>query len=57
MAKNEVKETKEPTNSKKNHYHNPTEAWWGKLVVWLLLLGMVGAIIIGFIVAITSGNA
>ncbi len=54
MAKNEIKEA---PKSKKNHYHNPTEAWWGKLVVWLLLLGMVGAIIIGFIVAITSGNA
>ncbi|MFA5471058.1 MAG: hypothetical protein WCZ00_06075 [Acholeplasmataceae bacterium] len=57
MAKNEIKVTKESTKPTKNHYHNPTEAWWGKVVVWLLLLGMVGAIIIGFIVAITSGNA
>ena len=54
MAKNE---TNPMTKPKKNHYQNPTEAWWGKAVVWLLLLGMVGAIIIGFIVAITSGNA
>jgi hypothetical protein len=54
MAKKEINET---VKSKKNHYHNPTEAWWGKAVVWLLLLGMVGAIIIGFIVAVLGGNA
>ena len=54
MAKNETNQTSKPV---KNHYHNPTEKWWGKVVVWLLLVGMVGAIIIGFIVAIISGNA
>lgn len=53
MAKKEMK----TTGTTKNHYHNPTEQWWGKLVVWLLLLGMVGAIIIGFIVAVIGGTA
>ncbi len=54
MAKKEITETAKP---KKNHYHNPTESWWGKAVVWLLLLGMVGAIIIGFVLAVIDGNA
>ncbi len=53
MAKNEIKETVKPA---KKHYHNPEESWWGKLIVWILLLGMVGAIIIGFIVAVVGGN-
>ena len=54
MAKIEEKQTATP---KKKHYQNPSETWWGKVVVWLLLLGMVGAIIIGFILSVTSGNA
>ena len=52
MAKNEVKKVE----SKKNHYHNPTEKWWGKLVVWIILFGMVGGIIFGFILAIINGQ-
>ncbi|MBE0700815.1 MAG: hypothetical protein IH571_03925 [Acholeplasmataceae bacterium] len=45
------------TNVEKKHYKNPTEAWWGKLVVWILVFGMVGAVILSFVLAIIQGNA
>ena len=54
MAKNNAKHSETP---KKQHYLNPLETWWGKVIIWVLLMGMVGAIIIGFIVSIISGNA
>jgi cytochrome b561 len=54
MAKTEEKQT---TTPKKNHYKNPTETWWGKAVVWVLFFGMVGLILVGFILSIINGNA
>lgn len=53
MAKRKVKES--PTPAKK-HYQNPSESWWGKAIVWILLIGMVGAIIVGFIFAVVGGQ-
>ena len=56
--KSAKKKTEAVTNHpNQNHYHNPTETWWGKLVVWLLLMGMVGLIILGLVLAIISGSA
>ena len=53
-----VKKTNDATNHpNQNHYHNPTDTWWGKLVVWVLLMGMVGLIILGLVLAIISGTA
>ncbi len=37
--------------------HNPLQTWWGKAVVWIMLIGMVGGIIFAFIFALISGNA
>lgn len=34
------------------NYKNPVESFWGKLVIWILLFGMVGMIIVGTIWAI-----
>jgi len=39
------------------HYHNPTETWWGKIIVWILIFGMVGLIILSFVLAVISGTA
>lgn len=39
------------------HYHNPTETWWGQLIVWILLFGMVGLIILSFVLAVIEGTA
>lgn len=56
--KTDSKKKNVPTNHpNQNHYHNPTETWWGKLVVWVLLMGMVGLIILGLVLAIISGTA
>lgn len=45
------------TQQKESHYKMPYETLWGKIVLWLLLFGMVGGVIISFIVAIVSGQA
>jgi hypothetical protein len=41
----------------KKPYKNPTETWWGKIIVWLLVFGMVGGIILSFILSIINNNA
>lgn len=61
MAKNNA-------NKKANHphhehdgkdrtLHNPLQTWWGKLMIWVMLIGMVGGIIFAFIFALISGTA
>lgn len=52
MAKKKVN----PTVTQKKHYQNPAEKWWGKLVVWLIIVGMVGGIVFGFVLSIINGN-
>ncbi len=54
MAKNVTKPVKD---EKKKHYVNPTETWWGKAVVWIIVFGMVGLIILSFILVLIGGNA
>jgi hypothetical protein len=49
VRKTQVNETK--------HYKMPTETWWGKLLIWLLFFGMVGGVILSFIVALINGQA
>lgn len=41
----------------KKPYKNPTETWWGKIIVWLLVFGMVGGVILSFILSLINGNA
>ena len=43
------KNTKEIKN-----YRNPIETVWGKVIVWALLIGMVGTVIIGLIIALIN---
>jgi hypothetical protein len=57
MAKKEtVVQNKKEVVSKK-HFVNPTDTWWGKAVVWFIIFGMVGLVILGFVLAIAQGNA
>ncbi len=41
----------------KKPYKNPTETWWGKLIVWIIIFGMVGLVILSFVLALLTGNA
>ncbi|MCK9235331.1 MAG: hypothetical protein WC225_05700 [Acholeplasmataceae bacterium] len=41
----------------RKHFKNPTDSWWGKVIIWILIFGMVGAVIVGFILSIVNGNA
>jgi len=59
-AKSTTKKTVEATpdkNAVKKHFQTPTETWWGKLIVWIIMFGMVGLIILSFILAILKGTA
>jgi hypothetical protein len=51
------KETTPVKVEKKKHFTTPTDTWWGKLIVWVIVFGMVGLILLAFIFAIVSGNA
>lgn len=48
--------TTKPTNTGE-HYKMPHETLWGKIVLWLILIGMVGGILVSFIVALIGGQA
>lgn len=39
------------------HYTPPTETWWGKLIVWVILFGMVGLVVLALVLAIVNGTA
>ena len=41
----------------KKHYTNPTDTWWGKAIVWIIIFGMVGLIVLSFVLSIVLGNA
>lgn len=51
------KSTQQTNHPDQKHYKTPTETWWGKLIVWIILFGMVGLIILSLVVAIISGNS
>ena len=54
MAQKKEKQTKAV---EKKGYVNPTETWWGKAIVWIIVFGMVGLVILTLLVAILGGNA
>jgi hypothetical protein len=55
MAKNTKLTNNQP--EEKQHYKMPFETWWGKILIWTLFVGMVGGVLLSFIVAIISGQA
>jgi len=58
-VKDMAKNTKLTNNQseEKQHYKMPFETWWGKILIWTLFVGMVGGVLLSFIVAIISGQA
>lgn len=40
--------------AKDSSYKNPNDTWWGKLILWVLLIGFAALIIVGAIVAIIN---
>ncbi|MFH0766505.1 MAG: hypothetical protein ABH890_02425 [Bacillota bacterium] len=50
-------QTPEDKTAIKKHFQTPTETWWGKLIVWIIMFGMVGLIILSFVLAILKGTA
>lgn len=57
MSKNDKKVNKNlKQNNKekveKRDYKNPVESAWGKIIIWVLIFGMAGLVLIGSIVTI-----
>ncbi|MBN2300561.1 MAG: hypothetical protein JXC31_05185 [Acholeplasmataceae bacterium] len=52
-----VSEENQGVSKSKKHFQTPTETWWGKLIVWIIMFGMVGLIILSFILAVLEGTA
>ncbi len=61
MAKNDSKkkinQEHHTHDGKDRTLHNPLQTWWGKAVVWIMLIGMLGGILFAFIFALISGTA
>lgn len=55
MAKNTKLTNNQP--EEKKQYKMPFETWWGKILIWTLFAGMVGSVLLSFIVALISGQA
>jgi hypothetical protein len=56
--KNKVKQNKKlETKSNKVSYKNPSDTVWGKIVLWALIFGMAGSVIVGLILALINSNA
>ncbi len=50
-------EESQTTLQEKKHFKTPTDTWWGKIIVWVIMFGMVGLIILSFILAVLKGTA
>jgi len=57
VSKTAKKTTTIEKDETKKHFQTPTETWWGKLIVWIIMFGMVGLILLSFILAILKGTA
>lgn len=52
--KNVKKNKQVVTKNEKPDYKNPIDSIWGKVLVWILLFGMFGLVVITAIVAIVQ---
>lgn len=53
------KKTSKPKNDKKKpldkiNYKNPADTKLGKIIIWMILFAMVGAVIIGLVIALLN---
>ncbi|WP_157868349.1 hypothetical protein [Acholeplasma palmae] len=53
--------SKKPTVSKNKEnqveekvYKSPTETWWGKTIIWLLIIGTIALIFVSAIIALIN---
>jgi len=53
VSKNKSNKPKQKIE-KKPSYKNPIDTIWGKTLVWILIIAMLGAIVIGAIYALLS---
>ncbi len=59
-SKPKAKKTNQPAKTGKirsTSYKNPSETVWGKIILWLIIFGMAGLIIVSLILAIISSTA
>ncbi len=54
---NKGNEENQISTQEKKHFKTPTDTWWGKAIVWVIMFGLVGLIILSFVLAVLSGNA
>jgi hypothetical protein len=58
VSGNKDKKTKKisvvDTGKKEKHFKDPTQSWWGKVLIWVLVVGMVLGIIISLILGIVN---
>lgn len=52
--KNVKKNKQVVTKNEKRDYKNPIDSIWGKVLIWILLFGMFGLVVITAIVAIVQ---
>lgn len=52
MSRNKNKRKKELKETKS--YQNPANTLWGKIVIWSILIAMVGAVILGLVIALIN---
>ncbi|MFP4187104.1 MAG: hypothetical protein ACLFSU_02910 [Acholeplasmataceae bacterium] len=56
-AYNQDKRTDKERDPFKKPFKTPTETWWGKALVWIIFFGMVGLVVLTFILALIEGDA
>ena len=54
MAKKANTKVKNTKVDETKPYVSPTETWWGKAIIWILVIGMVFGIVIGLIEALVN---
>lgn len=54
MAKKKNKRNLKATEVTSKEYKSPSERWWGQVLVWGIIIGMVGVVIASLVVTIIN---
>lgn len=54
MAQNNGKKSSKATAPVQKEFKNPVKTWWGKLIIFLIIFGMVGVIIVSWILSLQN---
>jgi len=52
LSRNKKRRNKDVKETKS--YQNPANTLWGKIVIWAILIAMVGAVILGLVLALIN---